>query len=95
MPCEEWSWILCRYRSAVKIYSNAARAMGVAGSAEFNKAWELSEGRGSPVRDSVQPCWIPVQPCWIMSIDMAAQWFRNRYKRFGVPLSQRTRAKLV
>jgi hypothetical protein len=43
MPCEEWSWILYQYRSAVRIYSDAAAALGVAASAGFRKNWELSE----------------------------------------------------
>jgi hypothetical protein len=43
MPCEEWSWILSWYRSAVKIYSHAADALGVAGSPGFSEAWKVSE----------------------------------------------------
>jgi hypothetical protein len=43
MPCEKWSSILCWYRCAVRIYSTAAGALSAAGTAEFNKAWELSE----------------------------------------------------
>ncbi len=43
MSCEEWFWTLCWYRSAVRIYSNAADALGIAGSAGFNEAWEVSE----------------------------------------------------
>jgi 2-methylcitrate dehydratase PrpD len=43
MPCEEWSWILSRYCSALSIYSSAARAMRAAGTADFNKAWKQSE----------------------------------------------------
>jgi len=27
MTCEEWSWILYQYRSAVRIYSDAADAL--------------------------------------------------------------------
>ena len=44
MPCEKWSSILCWYRCAVRIYSSAACALDVAGTAEFHKAWERSEG---------------------------------------------------
>ena len=43
MPCEEWSWILYQYRSAVMIYSDAAAALGVAASTGFFENWELSE----------------------------------------------------
>ncbi len=35
MPCEEWSWILYQYRSAVKIYSDAAGNLGVGVSIGF------------------------------------------------------------
>ena len=43
MPCEEWSWILYQYRSAVRIYSDATGALGVAVNIGFCKNWELSE----------------------------------------------------
>jgi len=43
MPCEEWSWILYQYRSAVRIYSDAAGALGVAVNIGFCKDWELAE----------------------------------------------------
>jgi hypothetical protein len=43
IPCEEWFWILCWYRNAVRIYSDAAGALGVAGNLGFNQAWEVSE----------------------------------------------------
>jgi hypothetical protein len=43
MPCEKWSSILCWYRCAVRIYSSAACALSAAETAEFCKAWELSE----------------------------------------------------
>jgi hypothetical protein len=43
MPCEEWSWILYQYRSAVRIYSDSAGSLGVAVSIGFCKNWELSE----------------------------------------------------
>jgi hypothetical protein len=43
MPCEEWSWILYQYRSAVRIYSDAAGALGVAVSIGFCRDWELAE----------------------------------------------------
>jgi hypothetical protein len=43
MLCEKWSSILCSYRCAVRIYSSAACALDAAGTAEFFKAWELSE----------------------------------------------------
>jgi hypothetical protein len=42
-PCEEWSWILFWYRSAVRIYSDAGDALSVARSPAFNEAWEVSE----------------------------------------------------
>ena len=41
--CEEWSGILCWYRSAVRIYSDATAALEVRGSFGFNEAWEVSE----------------------------------------------------
>jgi hypothetical protein len=43
MPCDEWSCILDQYRSAVRIYSDAAGVLGVAVSIGFCKHWELSE----------------------------------------------------
>jgi hypothetical protein len=43
MPCEEWSWILYQYCSAVKIYSDAAGNLGVGVSIGFCKTWEQSE----------------------------------------------------
>jgi hypothetical protein len=43
VPCEDWSRILRWYRSAVKIYSHAVDALGVAGIPGFNEAWEVSE----------------------------------------------------
>ena len=43
MPCDEWSWILYQYRSAVRIYSDAAGALGVAVNIGFCKNWESSE----------------------------------------------------
>jgi hypothetical protein len=43
MPCEKWASILCWYRCAVRIYSSAACTLDAAGTAEFHKAWELSE----------------------------------------------------
>jgi hypothetical protein len=43
MSCEEWSRILSWYRNAVRIYSDAADALGVAEKPGFNAAWEVSE----------------------------------------------------
>ena len=43
MPCEEWSWILYQYRSAVRIYSDAAGALGVGVSIGFCKDWKQAE----------------------------------------------------
>jgi hypothetical protein len=43
MPCEEWSRILRWYHSSVRIYSDAADALAVAGGPGFNEAWKVSE----------------------------------------------------
>jgi hypothetical protein len=43
MPCEEWSWILYQYRSAVRNYCDAAGAFGVAVPIGFCRDWELAE----------------------------------------------------
>ena len=43
MACEEWSWIVFQYSSAIRAYSNAARNLHVASGAVSGQAWEQSE----------------------------------------------------
>jgi hypothetical protein len=43
MPCDEWSRILERYRSAVNAYDDAVHNLAVAPGAAFNETWHRAE----------------------------------------------------
>ena len=43
MPCEEWSGLLERYRSAVDEYNQAAQALGAPPGSAFNEKWSQAE----------------------------------------------------
>jgi hypothetical protein len=44
MPCEEWSRLVERYRTAVNAYNQAVNALGVLPGTAYNENWSRAEG---------------------------------------------------